>query len=89
MRSSPDLLEHEQSYSKRMAGALAEELRAAGVKREQALLVARCTTEALTALLDWWLIDTHGRDARIVAEAKAVVINYLAPYLTKKTRRKA
>jgi AcrR family transcriptional regulator len=88
MRSSPDLLEHEQSYSKRMAGALAEELRAAGAKREQALLVARCTTEALTALLDWWLIDTGGRDARIVGEAKAVVISYLAPHLTKKTRRR-
>jgi len=83
MRSSPDLLAHEQTYARQMAETLAQALRSAGVKRDQAMLVARCTTEALTGLLDWWLIDTGGRDGRIVAEAKAVVIGYLTPYFGK------
>lgn len=87
MRSSPDLLAHEQTYARQMAGTLAQALRGAGVKREQALLVARCTTEALTGLLDWWLVDTGGRDGRIVAEAKAVVIGYLEPYFGKARSR--
>lgn len=84
MRSSPELLAHEQKYAKHMAATLAQELRDAGVRREQALLVARSTIEALTALLDWWLIDTGGRDKAIVAEARAMVTNYLAPHLGKK-----
>jgi AcrR family transcriptional regulator len=84
MRSSPDLLAHEQTYAKHMAATLAQELRDAGVKREQAMLVARSTIEALTALLDWWQIGTGGRDKAIVAEAKAMVTNYLAPYLGRK-----
>lgn len=87
MRSSPDLLAHEQTYSKHMAATLAHELRSAGVKREQALLVARCAIEALTALLDWWLIETAGRDNRVVAEAKALVVHYLAPHLGQKSRK--
>jgi AcrR family transcriptional regulator len=84
MRSSPELLAHEQTYAKHLAATLAQELRAAGVRREQALLVARGTIEALTALLDWWQIDTGGRDKAIVGEAKAMVTGYLAPYLGKK-----
>jgi AcrR family transcriptional regulator len=84
MRSSPDLLAHEQTYAKHMAATLAQELRDAGVKREQAMLVARSTIEALTALLDWWQIGTGGRDKAIVAEAKAMVTNYLAPHLGRK-----
>ena len=83
MRSSPDLLSHEQTFSRHMAATLAQELRTAGVKREQAMLVARCTTEALSALLDGWSIESGGRDNRIVGEAKALVTQYLAPYLTK------
>ena len=84
MRTSPDLLAHEQKYAKHMAATLAQELRNAGVKREQAMLVARSTIEALTALLDWWQIDTGGREKAIVAEAKAMVTNYLAPHLGRK-----
>lgn len=81
MRSSPDLLAHEQEQSRHLAATLARELRSAGVRREQALLVARCATEALTALLDWWQIDTDGRENRIVGEAKAMMAGYLAPHL--------
>jgi hypothetical protein len=69
-----------------MAATLAEELRKAGVKRDQATLVARCTTETVTALLDWWLIHTDRRDGRVVNEAKTMVAGYLAPYLGKSRR---
>jgi AcrR family transcriptional regulator len=86
MRTSPDLLAYEQEYAKHMAAMLAEELRKAGVKRDQATLVARCTTETVTALLDWWLIHTDRRDGRVVNEAKTMVAGYLAPYLGKSRR---
>ena len=86
MRSSPDLLAHEQEQSRHLAATLARELRNAGVRREQALLVARCATEALTALLDWWQLDADGRDNRIVGEARAMVAGYLAPHLSRKSR---
>jgi AcrR family transcriptional regulator len=81
MRTSPDLLEHEQEYARHMAATLAEELRKAGLKRDQATLVARCTTEAITALLDGWLLQTERRDGRVVNEAKAMIVGYLAPHL--------
>lgn len=80
MRTSPALLAHEQMYAKHLAATLAKELRGAGVRREQALLVARSGIEALTALLDWWQIDTGGRNKAIVAEAKAMLCGYLQPY---------
>ena len=83
MRSSPELLEHEQRYSQHMAAALAAELQAVGVKRDRATLVARCAAETLTALLDLWSIETSGRDDRVVDEAKALILAYLAPYFEK------
>lgn len=84
MRTSPDLLAHEQEHAQQMAAILADELRQAGVKRDQALLVARCAIEAVTALLDGWLVDSAGRDSRVVNEAKALVSGYLGPYLGRK-----
>jgi len=84
MRSTPELLAHEQAYARHMAATLAKELRAAGVRREQAQRVARSTIEALTALFDWWQVGTGGRDKAIVAEARAMVTNYLAPHLGRK-----
>jgi len=80
MRSSPQLLEHEQLYSQHMSATLAAELQAVGVKRERALLVARCAVETMTALLDLWSIETRGGDDRVVDETKTVVLAYLAPY---------
>jgi AcrR family transcriptional regulator len=80
MRSSPELLGHEQRYSQQMAAALAAELQAVGVRRDRALLVARCAVETLTALLDLWSIETSGRDDRVVDEAKTLILAYLAPY---------
>ena len=79
MRASPQLLEHEQRYSRRFAAVLAAELQAAGTRRDRALLVATCAVETLTALLDLWSLDTRGRDARLVAEAKTLLLEYLAP----------
>jgi AcrR family transcriptional regulator len=87
MRSSPELLEHEQHYSQHMAAALAAELQAAGVRRDRATLVARCAVETLTALLDLWSIETSGRDDRVVDEAKTLLLAYLAPYFEKSRSR--
>ena len=79
MRSSPELLEHEQLYSQHMAAALAEELQAVGVKRDRAMRVARCAVETLTALLDLWSIDGDSRDDLVIDEAKTLILAYLAP----------
>lgn len=87
MRSSPELLEHEQRYSQHMAAALAAELQAVGVRRDRATLVARCAVETLTALLDLWSIGTGGRDDRMVDEAKTLLLAYLAPYFEQGRRR--
>ena len=87
MRSSPQLLEHEQLYAQHMSAVLAAELQAAGVKADRAQLVARCAVETLTALLDLWSIETRGDDDRVVEEAKALLLGYLAPYLESGGRR--
>ena len=90
MRSSPDLLEHDQRMSVHVANTLADELVSAGAKPEQARLVARCAIEGLSALLDMWSIESAGKDDRIVEEAAALLIRYVAPYLdgAKPSRRK-
>ena len=80
MRSSPDLMAHDRQQSVEIAGTLSHELVEAGVKQDKALLVARCTIEALTALLDMWSIESNGRDDRILDQAKGLVCGYLAPY---------
>lgn len=87
MRSSPQLLEHEQHYSQHMSAALAAELQAVGVRRDRAQLVARCAVETLTALLDLWSIETRGGDDRVVDEAKTLILGYLAPYFEKSRDR--
>jgi AcrR family transcriptional regulator len=83
MRSSPDLLEHDRSQSVAIAATLANELADAGLKPEKARLVARCSVEALNALLDLWSIDTQCKDDRIVEQGKELVCAYLAPYFDK------
>jgi hypothetical protein len=89
MRSSPELLEHEQHYSQHVAATLAAELQAVGVQRDRAMLVARCAVETLTALLDLWSIETSDRDGRVVVEAKTLILAYLAPYFDKGRSRTA
>jgi hypothetical protein len=80
MRSSPDLLEHDRQQSVEIAGTLSRELVEAGLKPDKALLVARCTIEALTAVLDLWSIESGGKDDRILGEAKELVCDHLATY---------
>jgi AcrR family transcriptional regulator len=83
MRSSPDLLEHDRSQSVAIAATLANELVDLGVKPDKARLVARCSVEALNAVLDLWSIDTQCKDDRIVEQGKELVCAYLAPYFDK------
>ena len=80
MRSSPDLLEHDRQQSVEIAGTLSRELVETGLKPDRALLVARCTIEALTAVLDLWSIESGGKDDRILGEAKELVCDHLARY---------
>ena len=87
MRSSPDLLEHDRSQSVAIAATLANELMDAGVKPDKARLVARCSVEALNAVLDLWSIDTQCKDDRIVEQGKELVCAYLAPYFDKRRAR--
>ena len=87
MRSSPQLLEHEQLYAQHMSAVLAAELQAVGVKRDRAHLVARCAVETLTALLDLWSVETHGDDDRVVEEAKTLLVGYLAPHFESSSHR--
>jgi AcrR family transcriptional regulator len=80
MRSSPDLLEHDRKQSVEIAGTLSNELVEAGVKPDKAMLIARCTIEALTAVLDLWSIESSGKDDRILEQAKVLVCGHLEPY---------
>ena len=80
MRSSPDLLAHDRQQSVEIAGTLSNELVEAGVKPDKALLIARCTSESLTAVLDLWSIESGGKDDRILEQAKVLVCGYLEPY---------
>ena len=89
MRSSPELLEHELQSSLHIADTLATELQASGIKRDKAMLVARCAIEILTSILDMWSIETGGRDDRLVDEAKVALLSYLAPYFEKSEARAA
>lgn len=86
MRSSPDLLEHDRRQSVEIAGTLSNELVEAGVKPDKALLIARCTIEALTAVLDLWSIESGGKDDRILEQAKVLLCAYLAPYFDEGNR---
>jgi len=84
MRSSPELLEHDRSETQQIAAIIANELMDAGTRPDKSRLVARCTVEAISALLDLWSIDTGCSDDRIVDQAKDLAACYLAPYLDKR-----
>jgi AcrR family transcriptional regulator len=86
MRSSPDLLEHDRQQSVEIAGTLSSELVAAGLKPDKALMVSRCTIEALTAVLDLWSIESGGKDDRILEQAKVLVCGYLEPHFERPGR---
>jgi AcrR family transcriptional regulator len=84
MRTFPELLDYEQKRSNQIADLFAGELvRRGGVDPERAKLVALCSREAMASLLDMWNIETAGKDDRIIDEAKAMMVAYVAPYLDK------
>lgn len=86
MRSSPDLLAHDRQQSVEIAGTLSNELVEAGLRPDKALLVARCTIETLTALLDLWSIESGGKDDGILEQAKVLICGYLAPCFDQSAR---
>jgi len=82
MRSNPQLLEYDRQDTILTAAVLASKLvEIGGVGRAEAELVARCAMEMISAILDMWLIESGGRDGRVVRQVKALVEGYLAPYL--------
>lgn len=80
MRSSPDLMQYDREQSARIASNLAGELVQAGLRQEKAQLVARCAIEALSAVLDFWSLESNNKDDRIVEQCKDLLCAYLAPY---------
>jgi AcrR family transcriptional regulator len=81
MRVYPELRAYHRDRRAQIAQPLAEEIAAASrVSMEEALLVATCTVEAHVAMLDFWQIETGGRDERIVDQVKQMMTRYLAPY---------
>ncbi len=91
MRSSPDLLDYDLRGTVHAAQTLADELVKASPRlaREEAAVIARCTIEIIATLLDYWAISTRQKDDRIVEQVKAMVRNYLAPYLPKPAKAAA
>jgi len=81
MRVFPELRAHHQAMRAQVAQPLADEIVAASkVPMEEALLVATCTIEAHVAMLDFWQIETGGRDDRVIEQVKGMMTRYLAPY---------
>jgi len=82
MRSDPELLEYDREDTRNISNWLATEIvGSTSVSRDEAELVARCCVEAMAALLDMWLIESRGKDDRIIRQAKVLVESYLAPYI--------
>ena len=81
MRVYPELRAYHRDRRAQVAQPLADEIAAASkVSAEEAMLVATCAVEAHVAMLDFWQIETGGRDERIVEQVKQMMSRYLAPY---------
>jgi AcrR family transcriptional regulator len=81
MRVFPELRAYHRDTRAQIAQPLADEIAAAAkVPMEEALLVATCAVEAHVAMLDFWQIETGGRDERIQGQVQAMMTRYLAPY---------
>jgi AcrR family transcriptional regulator len=90
MRVYPELRAYHRDTRAMVAQPLADEIAAASkVPMEEALLVANCAVEAHVAMLDFWQIETGGRDERIIGEVKQMVTRYLAPYFAGSTGKGA
>jgi len=81
MRSHGDLLEYDRAEARELAHWLAAELqRRAPALRPQVELIARCTIESVRALLDIGQLDESFEEKRLLEQARALAIRYLAPY---------
>jgi AcrR family transcriptional regulator len=81
MRVFPELRAYHRDTRAEIAQPLADEIVASSrVPMAEALLVATCAIEAHVAMLDFWQIETGGRDERIVEQVKYLMKRYLAPY---------
>ncbi len=81
MRSRPELLEYDRAEARELAQWLASELlRNAARSRSEAELVARCTIEAVRALLDLAQFDDSFDEKRLLQQARELAIRFLQPY---------
>ncbi len=87
MRSSPDLQAHDREHWKMLSGTLAAELVRAGLGAGKAAIVARTAIETLAALLDFWTVESRGKDPRLLDQIEAILDAYLSPYLARRRGR--
>jgi len=87
MRSSPDLQAHDREHWQNLSATLATELGRVGLRGDKAALVARVAIETLAALLDFWTVESRGKDAKLLEQIEAILAGYLAPYLERKRSR--
>lgn len=81
MKSSPELQQHDRASSEAIIDEVAEELRAiAGLETQHSRLVARCSMEIVTSLLDLWVGEEDPTDTSLVDEAKRATLAYMALY---------
>lgn len=81
MRSSPELQEHDRADSEVIVDELVEELHSiAGLEPAHARIVARCSMEITTSLLDLWVREGQTADMRLIEEAKRAILAYMAIY---------
>ena len=87
MRSSPDLQAHDREHWQNLSATLATELGRVGLRGDKAALVARVTIETLAALLDFWTLESRGKDAKLLEQIETILAGYLGPYLERKRGR--
>lgn len=81
MRSSPELQEHDRADSEIIIDELVEELHSiAGLEPTHARVVALCSMEMITSLLDLWVREGKTSDMRLIEEAKRAILAYMAIY---------
>lgn len=90
MRSDPALAEYDREEARRISQWLAGEImQGSAITRDKANLVARCTIEALRALLDLGQLDASLPQQHILKQARDLASRYLAPHLDSSTRQRA
>jgi len=81
MRINPQLRDFERADADRVARTLASKLvSVGGAPRSEAMLASRCLVEMVIAMLDMWLLDSGGKDRRVLEQIRLAAERYLAPY---------